>query len=246
MNQHSLFVGTITHQRFIPRKHRFSYPFFMWYFDLDRLDELPDLRPWFAIDRFALSRLRRTDYLGPADQSLARSVRAAMARLTGRPVAGSVTALLNLRTLGLYFSPVNFYFGHDEAGRCSHLLAEVSNIPWNERHHYAFFLGDGHYQPAHDKQFKVSPFNPVAQRYRWQIEPPTDAVRIGIEVADERGRVFTAALNLAKQPLTRHAVRRQLMRRPVMTAAVVGAIYWQALKLFSKKVPYIPYHKETT
>jgi len=243
---HALYVGRVSHQRFLPRAHRFSYPFFMWHLNLDRLDELPELKPWFAKTGLALSRLRRSDYLGPADQPLAFSVKEKMAKLTGLPVTGEVTGLLNLRTLGLYFSPVNFYFGHDQGGRCSHLLAEVSNTPWNERHYYGFYLADGEQQPTHPKAFKVSPFNPVDQHYRWQIQPPGETARIVIEVSDSRGRVFSAQLHLERRPLSQPAVRRQLLRRPVMTAAVIGAIYWQALKLYLKGVPYIPYRKEMT
>ncbi|MBE0584690.1 MAG: DUF1365 domain-containing protein [Desulfofustis sp.] len=243
---HALYVGRVSHQRFLPRAHRFSYPFFMWHLNLDRLDQLPELRPWFAKTGFALSRLRRSDYLGPADEPLAISIKRKMAELTERTVTGEVTGLLNLRTLGLYFSPVNFYFGHDPGGRCSHLLAEVSNTPWNERHYYGFYLAPDGQQPTHPKAFKVSPFNPVDQQYHWQIEAPGETARIVIEVSDSRGRVFSAQLNLERKPLSRPVIRRQLLRRPVMTAAVIAAIYWQALKLYIKGVPFIPYHKEMT
>ncbi|BDD88398.1 DUF1365 domain-containing protein [Desulfofustis limnaeus] len=243
---HALYIGRVSHQRFLPRSHGFSYPFFMWYFDLDRLADLPDLRPWFSVDGFALSRLHRNDYLGPPDEPLADSVRSKMLELTGQPVTGHVTGLMNLRTLGLYFSPVNFYFGHEPGGTCTHLLAEVSNTPWNERHHYSFFLEKNDPRPTHAKAFKVSPFNPVTQRYRWRIEPPTATAGITIEVDDERGPIFAARLRLERQPLSRTLVRRLLLRRPVMTAAILAAIYWQALKLYVKGVPYIPYRKETT
>jgi DUF1365 family protein len=169
-----------------------------------------------------------------------------MQELTGRPVDGPVCALLNLRTLGLYFSPVNFYFGFDRSSRPSHFLAEVSNIPWNERHLYGHYLGGGPPAPMHAKAFHVSPFNPLNQYYRWQISFPGKRIRIGIAVHDPRGRVFEARLDLARQPFNSVSVRRQLLRKPVMTAAIVSAIHWQALRLYAKGVPYVPYPKETT
>ncbi len=168
----ALYAGFIAHQRFIPRAHRFRYPFFMWFLDLDNIDTLPDLGRWFSTRRFSLSRFHRPDYLGDPLEPLHSSVKKRMQELTGKTVTGKVFGLLNLRTCGLYFSPVNFYFGYDREEHCTHMLAEVSNIPWNERHHYAHYIGGNQFNPVQAKEFKVSPFNPVDQQYTWTIEPP--------------------------------------------------------------------------
>jgi len=245
----ALFAGSIAHRRFIPRVHAFRYPFFMWLLELDRIDTMPDLGRWFSVKRFALSRFHRPDYLGDPSEPLHISVKRRLQELTGTAVTGKVFGLLNLRTLGLYFSPVNFYFGYDRTMRCTHMLAEVSNIPWNERYHYAHHLAGDQFDPMQPKAFKVSPFNPVDQQYTWTIEPPGEKVKIGITVHDDRGHIFDAVLDLQHHALTKKSVRRQLLRRPIMTASIVGAIYWQALKLYVKGVPYVPYapvNKEVT
>lgn len=245
MMETAIYTGTIGHTRFIPKNHRFRYPFFMWYLNLDEIGQIPDLGRWFSTRRWALSRFRRTDYLGEENLPLADCVKAEMRRLTGKAVEGSVFGLLNLRTLGLYFSPVNFYFGFAGDGTASHLLAEVSNTPWNERHHYAYLLSGSSTETAHDKAFKVSPFNPsTGQQYRWRIEPPRESVAISLGVHDRRGHVFEAYLQLDKKPFTAAAARRLLLRKPAMTLFILASIHWQALKLFVKGVPYVPYVKE--
>lgn len=242
----AFYAGFIGHKRYIPRTHSFRYPFFMWFLDLEEIDSMSDVGWWFSPRKFALSRFHRPDYLGPESEPLHESVKKRMAELTGEKVGGKVFGLLNLRTLGLYFSPVNFYFGYDAAGTCTHMLAEVSNIPWNERHHYAHYLGEMPATPSEPKGFKVSPFNPVNQQYHWEISPPEESVAISISVHDKRGHVFDAGLEMKRYDLTARAIRKKLLRRPVMTASIVASIYWQALKLYLKGIPYVPYRKEMT
>ncbi len=81
------------------------------------------------------ARFRRQDYLGQGD--LKAAVQDKVHELTGERIEGKVLAVVHLRYLGLYFSPVNFYYLYDHQGEWRYLLAEVSNTPWNERHYYA-------------------------------------------------------------------------------------------------------------
>lgn len=243
---HALYVGSVEHQRWIPKPHGFSYSLFMWFFDLDRLSEVPDLSPWFTPrgGKWAVNRFYRHDYLGDASLSLAEAVRQRMQELTDSQVTGKVFGLVHVRTLGLYFSPVNFYYGYDAEGKFSHFLAEVSNTPWNERYHYAYRVHSTHCSIKEEKRFKVSPFNPVTQNYQWQIEEPSEKLSVTIAVSDERGEVFKADLRLQRQELSKSTLLPLLLKKPVMTAFMVGGIYYQALKIYLKGIPYIPYHKE--
>lgn len=240
----ALYVGTISHQRYIPKPYRFSYPFFMWFLNLDELHRLPPMGRWFSTHKWSVSRFYRPDYLGDPASSLGDSIRQRMEELTGRPVIGRVCALINLRTFGLYFSPVNFYYGFDDRGDFTHFLAEVSNIPWNERHQYAHYVAGGNLSPSHPKEFHVSPFNPDNQFYRWKIGSPGDQIGVNLAVHDERGHIFSADLKLTRHPFTIRFVKKELFKKPVMTAFIVGGIYWQALRLFLKGVPYIPYQNQ--
>ncbi|WP_163340493.1 DUF1365 domain-containing protein [Desulfopila sp. IMCC35008] len=240
----ALYIGTIAHRRRIPVDHTFQYPFFMWFLNLDELDQVPELGKWFSQKRWALSRFNRSDYYGDPSVPLADAIRTRMEELTGEPVKGQVCGLMNMRTLGVYFSPVNFYYGYDERGTFSHFLAEVSNIPWNERHQYSSYVGNGELSPHHPKEFHVSPFNSQDQHYSWQLREPGPEVSVQLQVSDERGHIFTAMLGLTRHPFSLEVVRARLMRKPAMTLSIVAGIYWQAFNLFRKGVPYVPYKKE--
>ncbi|WP_417356699.1 DUF1365 domain-containing protein [Gallaecimonas pentaromativorans] len=238
----ALYTGQVRHRRHLPKVHGFSYPFFMWYLDLD---ELPgEEGRWFSCRRFALARFYRPDYLGAPDLPLADALRETWQAQTGSAPEGKVYGLLNLRTLGLYFSPVNFYYGFDGHGELTHFLAEVSNTPWNERHCYGHRVVDGKL-PDHPKVFHVSPFNPLEQQYRWRIKAPGEQLFVHLENHDPRGHVFDATLALKRHALSRQHIRRQLLRRPVMTLTVVLGIYWQALKLAIKGLKFYSHPKET-
>jgi DUF1365 family protein len=54
----------------------------------------------------------------------------------------------------------------------------------------------------------------------------------------ERGAaLFDATLRLDRREWTAREIRRALLRHPAMTASVIGAIHWEALKLWWKGVP---------
>lgn len=241
----ALYVGSIAHKRRIPVEHTFQYPFFMWFLNLDELDQLPSFGRWFSTKKWAMSRFNRPDYYGDPQKKLADAIRSRMEELTDKPVTGQVCGLLNMRTLGVYFSPVNFYYGYDDNGDFSHFLAEVSNIPWNERHQYAYYVRDGLLTPDHPKEFHVSPFNDENQHYSWVLREPGSDVSVQLDVHDKRGHIFTAALGLKRHPLNLQSIRAQILRKPAMTMSVVAGIYWQAFNLFRKGIPYISYNKET-
>jgi len=56
-----------------------------------------------------------------------------------------------------------------------------------------------------------------------------------------RPRAFNVTMSLQRRPLTRRWRWLALLRFPWMTASVVWGIYWQALLLWWRKVPYVPH-----
>jgi hypothetical protein len=85
---------------------------------------------------------------------------------------------------------------------------------------------------------------PMDMDYDWRFTPPGERLAVRMTSTRQGTEVFNASLHLQQQPLTGRNMAGALLRWPFMTAKVVAAIYWQALRLKLKGVPFCP-HPET-
>ncbi|GEA11912.1 DUF1365 domain-containing protein [Alteromonas sp. KUL49] len=229
----ALYKGLVYHERFAPTKHKFSYEIHLFWLKLNEVEELSTSLKCFSSSGRAWFRLKRADYLSDSDKPLEQAVIDKMSELNGKPVSGDVFMLGQLRVWGIYFSPVNFYYLRQTDGSFSHVLAEVSNTPWNERHYY---LVDLAVQSDTEKAFHVSPFNPIDMTYKWRIAQPSEHLALAMDCCRD-DKEFTAGLNLRRYSLSNENLSRAMLRIPNMTIKTVVGIYWQALKLFLKRTP---------
>ena len=102
-----LFEGWIRHRRYSPKKHSFRYPLFMSWLDLDELDQVMALSPFWSLERFNLVSFYRSDYLGDAGLDLFAAVTNRIKEHTGEFFKGRICLLTHLRFLGFCFNPVS-------------------------------------------------------------------------------------------------------------------------------------------
>lgn len=230
MTRARLVHTVIRHTRREPVRHAFRYRSYSWLVDLD---ELPAL-PWW-LSRFADFRTR--DRLGDPDATLRRNVEAYLAEHDIHLRGGQILMLGNARVLGYVFDPLTVFWCHDANGALRCVIAEVHNT-YGQRHRY---LIPAAVPVVVDKEFYVSPFNPVAGRYRLRLPEPAERLRLAIALEGPDGRVmFSASVSGRVVAATPLAVVRVVCAHPLETWRITGRIRWQGLRLWARGLPIIP------
>lgn len=237
-----IYTGWVRHRRNAPRRHEFNYRLFLMYLDLAELGDVFAGRWLWSARRPAIAWFRRRDHLGDPSRPLDDEVRDLVERETGRRPKGRIALLTHLRYFGYCMNPVSFYYCWDEhGGQVESVVAEVSNTPWGERHCYVLDArrGEaGRLRFAFKKGFHVSPFMDMDQDYLWRFSAPGGTLHVHMENHEAGHKLFDATMRLEAVPIGGASLMKVLVSYPIMTGRVILAIYWQALQLWRKRVPF--------
>jgi DUF1365 family protein len=235
-----VYLGDVKHRRFAVKKHTFSYPLYMMWVDLNNPEQLNGVHRQLGTTGFKALKFNQQDYLKSSNRTqqctLIERAHSQLSALGVNTTFKHVYMLGQLRCLGIYFSPANFYFFGESEDNFSYMIAEVSNTPWNERHCYLVPLKK---KVNFKKAFSVSPFMNLDMNYHWHIRHSLDKILIHIENKRGEALLFDASLRLKRADLTEQHVSKLLKRFPAMTWSICKGIYYQALKLFIKRVPFL-------
>ncbi|KAG0481328.1 hypothetical protein HPP92_012186 [Vanilla planifolia] len=212
-----IYEGSVRHSRTKPVANSFEYPVRYALFDLDSAPQISHLS---------------------AD-------RAREAAGTNGPVF-----LLTIpASVGYEQNPLRVYYcyhfdgkveeGGEVSSRLKNCIAEVTNTPWGEK---VFFV----FSPGSDlvaKPLHVSPFMDMLGNWKLRVDEPGEKLYVAISVQHPTlGNYFNATLS-ADRVQSSSTSSSLNMYFWLMPHKVALWIYWQAVKLWWKNVPFIAHPK---
>ncbi len=236
----TLYAGLVMHQRMKPKQHRFAYRVYSVLMDLDRQSEIGCLSPLISHNRWNLFSVHDRDH-GAADGSSLRAWADRMLAEAGlEQRAHRVVLLCYPRIFGLVFNPLSVYYAYRENGDLVGVIYEVRNT-FGERHAYVAKVEQGQLRPSGLRQtraklFFVSPLMDMEMRYHFNLKPPGDGVTIRILETDREGPILAATFHGLAQPISTTTLLAQAIRVPFQTLKIVGAIHYEALRLWLKGI----------
>ena len=235
-----IYSGLITHKRFKPKKHFFSYNTFSLLIDLREIEDLDKKINFFSYNKFNILSFYNVDH-GPRDgSSLSKWVKKNLIKAKISIKKGSIKLLCFPRFFGYVFNPLSIFYCYDEKSNLKAVLYEVKNT-FNEQHTYVFRSKSKSNLILHkcSKKFYVSPFINMKTFYNFRLSKPNNRIDILIKQTDVAGPLLIARQMGKKLSFNSQNLFYQFLKHPLMSFKVIGAIHFEAFRLWLKGVKLV-------
>jgi uncharacterized protein len=234
-----IFTGHVVHKRLRPKPHALKYGVYSLLLDVDRISAVASTSRLFSRNRFNVLSFHDADH-GPGDGTPVEVHARELLRNAGFDAAGGRVFILGYpRVLGYVFNPLSVYYAFDANERLIALIYEVNNT-WGERRSYVVPAGERHgrvFAQSAIKALHVSPFAPPNGRYGFRVSEPDQDLTVGVSLSDQDGALLKTHFHGVAESWSDRRLLGLLFRFPLLTTKVIGAIHFEALKLWLKGVP---------
>ena len=177
-----IYSGFVTHRRFKPKRHFFTYKTFSLLIDLHEIENLEKNIKFFSYNKFNILSFYDRDH-GPRDgSSLVKWVKNTLNSAKIDIGSGTIKLLCYPRFFGYVFNPLSIFYCYDENLQLKAILYEVKNT-FNEQHTYVFPASSSSNLILHrcDKKFSVSPFMEMKTFYNFRLLNPRNILNVFIK-----------------------------------------------------------------
>ena len=230
-----IYKGFVTHRRFIPLRHFFSYKTFSILFDLDELVVLNKKISFFSLNSFNLFSFYNKDHGERDGSNLKNWVIASLKKYNLSLNISKVKLLCFPRIFGYVFNPLSVFYCY-ESEKLKAILYEVKNT-FNEQHTYIFLVDENSKIISQNcnKKFYVSPFIEMETFYNFRLSEPDENLKILIKQTNTlKEKVLVACQTGKKQAFSTKGLIINFLIHPLMTFKIMIAIHFEALRLWKK------------
>ena len=235
-----IYSGFVTHRRFKPKRHFFSYKTFSLLIDLNEIENLDKKINFFSYNKFNILSFYDVDHGARDGSPLIGWVKNILADAKINIGTGTIKLLCYPRFFGYVFNPLSIFYCYDDNLKLKAILYEVKNT-YNEQHTYVFSGISSSNLILHkcDKKFHVSPFMEMKTFYNFRLINPGKILNVYIKQGDSKGTLLTACQVGKKIEMSSKNLLFQFLKHPLMSFKVILAIHFEALRLWIKGVKLV-------
>ena len=229
-----IYRGFVTHRRFKPVRHYFSYKTFSILFNLTELEELHKKIGIFSFNKFNIFSFYNKDHGSRDGSDLSEWVKTNLKKYNLNFNVSKIKLLCFPRIFGYVFNPLSIFYCY-EGNILKAILYEVKNT-FNEQHTYVFPVADNLkiITQQCNKKFYVSPFIEMDTLYNFRLTEPGENIKILIKQTDKIDKVLVACQVGKKQPMSLKQLIINFFIHPMMTLKIILSVHYEALRLWKK------------
>ena len=235
-----IYSGFVTHRRFKPKRHFFTYKTFSLLINLYEIKNLEKKIKFFSYNKFNILSFYDLDH-GPRDgTSLIDWVKSTLAEAKINIGTGTIKLLCYPRFFGYVFNPLSIFYCYDDNSNLKAILYEVKNT-FNEQHTYVFPASTSSNLILHKchKKFYVSPFMEMKTFYNFRLLKPGKILNVFIKQSDHEGTLLTACQAGKRIEISSKNLLNEFFTHPLMSFKIIAAIHFEAFRLWIKGVKYV-------
>tara|TARA_Y100000590_G_scaffold330596_2_gene375589 strand:- start:344 stop:1114 length:771 start_codon:yes stop_codon:yes gene_type:complete len=240
INNSCIYRGKVVHKRFKPKEHYFKYNVFSLFLDLSELKKIEKEIKIFSYNKFNIISFYDSDHGARDETSLDQWVKLNLKKIGVTTDKIKIKILCYPRIFGYVFNPLSIFFIYDKNQNLKAILYEVKNT-FGEQHTYIFKVEKNIdlIENFCVKKFHVSPFINMNCTYFFRTLKPEKKMSVVINQNDNEGKLLYASQDGYKKELTNKNLIISYFSHPLMTFKVIGAIHFEALKLWLKGVKFV-------